>query len=253
MSSALETQPKAPREIDAESDVPRELMARLGDLAAVMAHEVKNPVTGISGALHVIKGRLPVASRDRDVIDGIQRRLRRLDKIIDDLLAYARPRPRALSPLALRDLILAAIEEASNEPELEGVPIEHSLRDVQIVADAHGLRQALLHVIHNAAQAIDGAGGTGTISVSMEVEREWVRVAVADTGPGIPEHLRGRVFDPFFTIQHRGTGLGLPLVRAVARAHGGDVEVHCPTRGGTVVTITLARQSLLGRVGGRAE
>ncbi len=214
-----------------------EITAWLGDLAAVLAHEVKNPVTGISGALHIIGERLPAGSGDRRIVGDIRKRLGRLDRIIDELLDYARPRPRTMVPVSLRALVEAAIESVEDDPELQELEIAAELDDVEIVADAQEIRRSVQHLLTNAGRAMHG---TGTVTITLQVEETHATIEVHDQGPGIPERLQSRVFDPFFTTHHRGTGLGLPLVKRLARTHGGDVELVCPPEGGTTVTLTLA-------------
>ena len=214
-----------------------EVTAWLGDLAAVLAHEVKNPVTGISGALHIIGERLPEGSKERRILGDIRKRLGRLDRIIDELLDYARPRPRTLVPVSLRALVEAAIEATEDDPEFRELSVEADLDDVEVVADAQEIRRSVQHLLTNAARSTEGAG---TVTISLRVGDTHASIEVHDEGPGIPERLRDRVFDPFFTTHHRGTGLGLPLVKRLAQTHGGTVSLECPPAGGTTVTLTLA-------------
>ena len=217
-------------------------MARVRDLAAVMAHEIKNPVTGISGALHIIARRLPEGSREQAVLRDIQERLGRLDALIDDLVAYAEARPRTLVRVNLADIVHTAIVDFQEREGDLGTELQLDLADAYAVADVEGVRNAVASLLSNAIRA---AGSAGRVHVRLRMNEAYATISVTDDGPGIPERLRLRVFDPFFTTDHLGTGLGLALVARVARAHSGEVDIECPEGGGTTVSLSL-------RIGARA-
>jgi PAS domain S-box-containing protein len=211
-------------------------LARLGEMAAVVAHEVKNPLAGIRGALQVIGGRMPESSRDRGIIGEIVQRLDSLNDIVHDLLVFARPREPKLAPVVLAELIESTAALLKKDPTHAGAQVSVSGDRPTITADAEQLQIVMLNLLLNAAQA---AGAGGQVRVSVATGDGLCRIAVADSGPGIPAEIRDRIFEPFFTTKHRGTGLGLPTAKRVIERHHGDLAVTCPPQGGTIVTVTL--------------
>jgi two-component system CheB/CheR fusion protein len=214
-------------------------LARLGEMAAVVAHEVKNPLAAIKGALQIIGGRMTEGSRDRAIIGEVVTRVDSLDDIVQDLLVFARPREPQLAPVALAELLANTSELLRRDPVYASLSIELTGGNPVVQADVEQLRTVFLNLLLNAAQATEARG---RIRVSTSADDLAARVAVADDGPGIPDEVRARIFEPFFTTKHRGTGLGLPTARRVVERHRGTVEVECPPSGGTVVTVTLPVQ-----------
>ncbi len=214
-------------------------LARLGEMAAVVAHEVKNPLAGIRGALQVIGGRMPEASRDKTIVREIVTRLDSLNDIVHDLLVFARPREPQLTPVPLGTLLESTIALLRRDPAQAALEIDLSGKNPIVQADAEQLRTVFLNLLINAAQA---QGLSGKLSVTIAADELAATVAIADQGPGIAPEIREKIFEPFFTTKHRGTGLGLPTARRVVERHRGALEVDCPPEGGTVVTVTLPMQ-----------
>jgi PAS domain S-box-containing protein len=214
----------------------QEALARLGQMAAVVAHEVKNPIAGIRGALQVIGSRMPADSRDKPVIGEIIARLDALNGIVNDLLVFARPRPIRSEPVAVKPLVQSTVDMLRRDPVYSRIEVDLNGEDAVLSADPEQLQMVFQNVLLNAAQAMAGSGVV-TVTIARE-PREW-RISIADRGPGIPDDLRAQVFDPFFTTKHRGTGLGLPIARRILEAHGGRIEVATPPSGGTVVDLRL--------------
>ena len=214
-------------------------LARLGEMAAVVAHEVKNPLAAIKGALQIIGGRMRDESRDRAIIGEIIARVDSLNEIVQDLLIFARPREPQLAPVALAELIEGTSALLRRDPTCAQLAIDLSGDNPIVQADIEQLRTVFLNLLLNAAQA---SGSTGRIRVHVAATDLSATVAIADQGPGIPAEIRAKIFEPFFTTKHRGTGLGLPTARRVIERHRGTVEVDCPPTGGTVVTVTLPMQ-----------
>lgn len=214
-------------------------LARLGEMAAVVAHEVKNPLAAIKGALQIIGGRMPDDGRDRAIIGDIVARVDSLNDIVQDLLIFARPREPQLTPVALAELVEGTSALLRRDPNCAQLAIELSGDNPIVQADIEQLRTVFLNLLLNAAQA---SGSTGRIRVHVAANDLSATVAIADQGPGIPAEIRAKIFEPFFTTKHRGTGLGLPTARRVIERHRGTVEVDCPPSGGTVVTVTLPMQ-----------
>jgi PAS domain S-box-containing protein len=214
----------------------QEALARLGQMAAVVAHEVKNPIAGIRGALQVIGSRMTGDTRDKPIIGEIIARLDALNGIVQDLLVFARPREVRAGPTDVKALLTTTIEHLKRDPALAGVAIEVSGDGAVVNVDAEQLQLAIQNVLMNAAQAMNSQG---RIQISIQRQgAEWT-IAMADTGPGMPDDVKEKAFEPFFTTRSRGTGLGLPIAKRVVEAHGGRIAIDTPPSGGTVVSVSL--------------
>jgi two-component system, LuxR family, sensor kinase FixL len=211
-------------------------LARLGEMAAVIAHEVKNPLAGIRGAIQVIGGRLPQESKDAAIAKEIVTRIDALDMLIKDLLLFARPPQPRLMPVDVAGLISTTADLLSGDPSLKAVIVRIEGSAPPVDADAELLKIVIQNLLVNGAQAMHGQGA---ISVNLEPIDGLCRVTVRDTGPGIPAEVRERIFTPFFTTKARGTGLGLSTAKRIIVAHGGSITVSCPPGGGTTVEFTL--------------
>jgi PAS domain S-box-containing protein len=214
-------------------------LARLGEMAAVVAHEVKNPLAAIKGALQVIGGRMPPEARDRAIIGDIVARVDSLNDIVQDLLVFARPREPQLAPVALAGLVENTAALLRKDPAHAALGISISGSSPVVPLDADLMKIVFLNLLINAAQA---SGPNGRIRVTIAADDLSATVAIADDGPGIPAEVREKIFEPFFTTKHRGTGLGLPTARRVVERHRGTIDIECPPSGGTVVTVTLPMQ-----------
>jgi signal transduction histidine kinase len=198
-------------------------LAALGQFSATMAHELRNPLNVIKLSMHYVNTRVPAQDEKlQRNLSHMNRSVDRACEIIDDMLAFARlppPRPRLLAVNELVSVSIAAL------PVTEWVKVDGSLApDLPLVmADAQQIEQAVTNLGLNALQAMPEGG---CLSISTRREGEQIAITVCDTGPGIPEELRERVFEPFFSTKVTGTGLGLPLVREIALAHGGDLSLQ---------------------------
>jgi len=208
-------------------------LTNLGQLAAVVAHEVRNPLAGLRASLQVLDGRL-AQRENRDVIAAMIQRIDDLNEKVEDLLLYARPkapRLRAVDVGALaREVAVSARVATGNA----GAPI-----DVRGGATAHAdadmLRAALLNLTMNACQA----GGDTAVDIQVGTEGNACRVAIHDRGPGIPPDVRERVFEPFFTTRVGGTGLGLAIVKRLLELQDGRIALNDRPGGGTVAEVTV--------------
>ncbi len=211
-------------------------LARVGQMAAVVAHEVRNPLAGIKGAIQILMSRRPPGDGELPVMRDIVARIDALGDLINDLMVFARPRPPRMAVVELHTVINNALTILRRDPSTLGVETAVSGADEPIVADGEMIRAALLNLVLNAAQAL---GGTGRVDVVTAREGTEIVIMVRDTGPGIPPDIRDQVFEPFFTTKARGGGLGLPIARRTAELHGGSLTVHCPESGGTIMTMRL--------------
>jgi PAS domain S-box-containing protein len=211
-------------------------LARLGEMAAVVAHEVKNPLAGIRGALQVISTRMPAQSRDRSVIGDILARLDSLNEMVHDLLLFARPRAPRIASVIVGPLVEATALLLKRDPVFALVDVGVHDGQQTVDADSELLQIVFSNLLLNAAQAMNGEG---RVDVTVARQNGRCEIAFRDTGPGMPPEVRERMFEPFFTTKHRGTGLGLSTARRVVEQHHGEIRAECPPEGGTVVIVAL--------------
>jgi two-component system sensor kinase FixL len=216
----------------------QESLTRLGQMAAVVAHEVKNPLTGIRGAVQIIGGRLPAGSRDAQVVGEIVARIDALNALMTDLLLFARPPQPRLGPVNPKALLETAVALVRQDPSARAIAIDVDGSSAAIMADAELLKLVVQNLLLNAVHAIAGAGG---VKVRVSSSETTCRIEVQDSGPGIPPEVRAKLFTPFFTTKARGTGLGLSTAKQFVEAQGGTIVIACPPGGGTVATIELPR------------
>ena len=214
----------------------QEALAAVGRMAAVVAHEVKNPLAGIAGALEIIGRRLPDGSQDREVIASILERIAALNRRVQDLLQFSRPRAPRIGSVGVPALLNETAGLLARDPTLANVNVEVSAEETTLAGDAEMLKDLFLNLLLNAAQAM---GGSGRIRVVAGSRNGRCRIAVSDRGPGIPQEHLARIFEPFFTTKNRGTGLGLAITKQVVDAHHGEIEVDSAPGRGTTVTVSL--------------
>ncbi|MGE0448198.1 MAG: PAS domain S-box protein [Vicinamibacterales bacterium] len=214
----------------------RAALARVGEMAAVIAHEVKNPLAGIRGVIQVIGGRLPSDSRDATVLGDIVKRIDALDMLMKDLLFFARPPQLRRAPVDVGPLVSMTAHLLGQDPSLEGLHVRIAGSAPPLLADAEMLKIVFQNLLVNAAHAMHGEG---TIDVRISATDDGCEVAFTDVGPGIPLDIRDKIFTAFFTTKVRGTGLGLATARRLVEAHHGEIRVDCPPGGGTTVTVKL--------------
>jgi signal transduction histidine kinase len=216
-----------------------ERLAAVGRVAAQITHEIRNPLASIGLNAELLGDELPPESDEgRRLISAISSEVDRLSEITETYLRFVRlPKPK-LEPEDPGALVTAVLEFARAELARAGVALELRVERAlpEIAADESQIRQALLNLVRNAREAMPAGG---RLQVGVERDGERLRIAVADTGPGIaPEH-RAKIFDPFFSTKEKGTGLGLALVHQIVSDHGGRIEIVDPPGGGTSFVLVL--------------
>jgi two-component system sensor kinase FixL len=212
-------------------------LARLGEMAAVVAHEVKNPLAGIRGALQVFGRRMTREGADTQILNEMVARIDALDQMMKDMLLFARPPQPKRSPTDLVPLVKTTVSFLSQDPSLREVDVEVNGAAPPVPADAEMLRIVFQNLLINSAHAMKGKG---RIQVAIDaVDGATCQIAFVDDGPGIPADVREKIFTPFFTTKSRGSGLGLPTAKRLIDAHKGQIAVECPPAGGTAVIIRL--------------
>lgn len=217
-------------------------LAEIGQLAASLAHEIKNPLAGISGAIQIIRDAMASDDPHQPIVTEMLGQIGRLDATVKDLLQYARPTPPRAARVALDEVVTRVLTVMQEEPALQRVRIQYgrALTDTTVYADDAQIEQLLMNLILNAAHASDDGG---VIDLSIATNSNHVRLIVKDQGKGMASEVRERAFEPFFTTKAKGTGLGLTICRRIAEVHGGDIELESGLRKGTTVTVTLPYSS----------
>ena len=242
--------------------VNREHLARLGQMAAQVAHEVKNPLSAIKSIAQVMREEEALSGYDQD-LSLIVSEIDRLNRTVSQLLAFSRPSHADSRPVQLSDLISATVTLAAGEAKERGVDLKvDSVADVTLTGrQAGALREALSNLVINAVQATD-AGGEVNVDATVQTVAAAARrispgdavtatliLSVTDSGPGIPPDVQKRVFEPFYSTKSRGTGLGLAIVQRRVVEIGGSVELTSPaendqgTRFRLVVPVVAAESS----------
>jgi len=209
-------------------------LAKIGEMAAVLAHEIRNPLAGIRGAMQVMAARYEPGSKEDMVGKEIIARVDTLSELMQDLLLYARPPKPRPAPVDLKRLILTTVELLSRDPDVSGVHVKVEGSAPLVHADPELLKIVFQNLLINGAHAM---AGRGELRVLLGGNGQLSSVAFTDHGPGIPADIRDKIFTPFFTTKIRGTGLGLPTAKRLVEAQGGTIGVECPPAGGTTVVV----------------
>jgi len=222
-----------------------EHLATMGELAAGVAHEIRNPLAGIAGAIEIISKDFPKDHPDREVMEDLRQEVRRIEKVLNDLLAYAKPKPPQFGRVELKEIFARTLQFARQQTGLKNVEFS-----VQVPPDlpafrmdSEQLHQVLLNLVLNGVQAIEREGKI-TIAAKVDAsggpgQADLVEVSVSDTGAGIPPETLERIFRPFYTTKRGGTGLGLSLCRRIIRQHGGTLTVESKPGKGSRFIIRL--------------
>ena len=214
-----------------------ERLATVGQLAAGIAHEIRNPLASISGSIELLQASAQTSEDDRTLMQIVHREIQRLNILIGDLLDYANPRPSEPVDFDLGSLVEETLRVARGEAAFAEIELTSQVDlDLRIHADPAKLRQVLWNLVRNARDAA-AAGGKHVTVRARRRDRDAV-IAVGDDGPGIAKELVARIFDPFVTTKQKGTGLGLATSHAVVAEHGGRIDVETG-RDGTTMIISL--------------
>lgn len=215
-----------------------EHLAQIGQLAATLAHEIKNPLAGISGAIQVIREGMSADDDRIPILGEILTQIDRLDCTVKDLLVYARPTPPVFSTFCLNQVVDRVLRVLEEEPALHDIRIERVGREQAnpVSADAAQLEQLVFNLVLNAAQA-SVAGQL--IRVITSREGRWSQLTVQDFGCGMDLATQKRASEPFFSTKAKGTGLGLSICKRIVEAHNGHVRVQSAVGKGTKVIVKL--------------
>ena len=217
----------------------KQRLALMGEMSAWIAHEFRNDLGTIFGFSKLLEKQMGPDHPVRESLSAIHRSITRMERLITEMLAYAKTSEIQPFPVSLDNLLRDLVDQAkAGSPEIEW---HLALQEISVTLDPVLIRQAFSNLIHNAIEAM---GGTGRITIRVDRTPDGaVRVEIADSGPGIPPEHLSRIFLPFFTTKEAGTGLGLALAHKMVLAHNGRISVENRREGGASFTVDLPLSS----------
>lgn len=218
-----------------EKVVLTERLSALGEMASVVGHELRNPLTAVTNSLFLVRGAVgdPTPEGAAKHLDMAERETQKATVLAEDLTAFVRPRHPVMAELDLADVVNEVIEAS---PPPEAVDLEVDAGRAPVVADRDQLAEVLTNLVTNAYQAVREGG---SVRVRTRASSSRAEMVVEDSGAGFDPEMSERIFEPFFTTRTKGTGLGLAIVRRVVHAHGGEVSIVNVNSHGARVTVVL--------------
>ncbi len=221
-------------------------LASLGELAAGLAHEIKNPIAGITSSMEIIYQKTPPENPEKEIFLEILNQTQRIYMIIQDLLSYAKPKPLSRELVDINQTINHAIILARPQITDEKIDIDFSplSGDAVFLLDENKIQEVILNLILNSIAAIEK---TGKITIILSEKRDELVISIADTGKGIQREHLGKVFSPFFTTRRKGTGLGLSICNRVVEEHNGSIQVISRLEEGTefIIKIPIVKKGIV--------
>ena len=217
-----------------------EQMRIVGELAAGLAHEIKNPLAGIKVSIDVMIRELPLSPEDREVFIGAENELKMIESLIKSLLNFAKPPKPQFAAVDINRLLDTIMALSLKNPLFSSILVKKEFEEglPEIMADSMQLQQVFLNLLLNAGESMTD-GGILTVKTSSEQGSDFVHVAISDTGKGIPEEAIQKIFNPFFTTKPKGTGLGLAITRRLVEQHGGKIRATNNADGGASFIVSL--------------
>jgi signal transduction histidine kinase len=216
-------------------------LASIGEMAAGIAHEIKNPLTGIASAITIIKDDFSSSDPRNEIMKEVLEQINRLDKTANDLLFFGKPTQPDPAYTDINSTLGKTLMFASQHRGGKNIEKKLELQDnlPPVYVDAKQIQQVFLNLFLNAVQAMPDGGVLTVKSSLLQKECDWVQVSIADTGKGIPPQILEKIFTPFFTTKAQGTGLGLAICHKLITQHGGTLTVASEDGKGTVFTVAL--------------
>ena len=221
----------------AEQEQLETSLAQLGELAAGVAHELRNSLATLRGYLTLIERR-PQEESINDFLSEIRRESDHLQRVLEDFLTFARPETTRIEAVSLAQVV----RRAAADPALGGTVVQIEIEDKAphtLQGDSQLLERAIRNLLHNAVEAQSGSGAEEPIQTRLSRDQRQVELVIEDRGPGLPDHVRERLFQPFVTGRPDGVGLGLSLTHRIVTLHGGTVDLEDRPDGGTRVTLSF--------------
>ncbi|PWB67762.1 MAG: two-component sensor histidine kinase, partial [Deltaproteobacteria bacterium] len=223
-----------------------EKSASLGRMAATVAHEINNPLTGVYTYIRLMERKIEAGQYEaadvekyRGYLDTMRREVERTTAIVQNLLDFTRPKEPVRKQLNLVKVVEESLSLIRNKLNLNNIEVVNLMKPLpDIMADPAHMKQVFLNLMINACEAMEG-GGTLTVGSEVDEGENTATVSVRDTGVGIQAENLARIFDPFFSTKEKGTGLGLSVVNGIVSRHNGKVAIDSSPGKGTRVRVTL--------------
>ncbi len=242
----------ATKEMEKEIEKSKNL-ALIGEMAAGLTHEIRNPLTAMSGSIQLLKKNLDLNETDAKLMQIVLRGREQLEKLVSNFLLLARPNLSNWVEMDLLIIIDEVFELILSEMDWnENIKIEKEFAaDTQIYGNQTEIKQILYNLILNAVQAMPNGGRLKTTIHKTESDNgtSWLEVMISDSGEGIDKEKQGKIFNPFFTTKEKGTGLGLPIANRILESHGGSIEIKSEAGKGTTCTVMLPKKDRSPRKG----
>lgn len=218
----------------------RERLASLGEMAAGVAHEIRNPLGGIGLYASLLERDLTDRPKQLELVRKMSAGISNLESTVGDILAFAGDAELDVQRVVVGKILQDALAQTTPKAETSDIAIEIDpmLLSVELLCDAGQITRAMINLILNALEAVEGSGSVWIRRDDRDVGKGLLRVVVEDTGRGIPPELLNRIFDPFFTTKDTGTGLGLAIVHRIAEANGGSVSAGNRADGGAAFVLS---------------
>jgi len=215
-----------------------EKLSTLGEMAAVLAHEIRNPLGSIRGTAEILKDDYPAGTPKHEFIEIQIKETERLNNVVEEFLRMARQQPLAMSDCSIVDELATIVKLTENQAKIGNVKVVTVFQEKNLLVKADGekLRQAFLNIMINAIQATPEGG---TVRVAAAGKQYGCEITFGDSGPGVDRQTLERVYEPFFTTKDDGTGLGLSITKKIIEGHGGTIAIESEPGRGTTVMVNL--------------
>ncbi len=213
-----------------------ERLSLMGELSAVLAHEIRNPLGSIRGTAEILKDDFAPGDRKYEFVEILVKETERLNRVVEEFLRQARPQPGTRERFDLAEELRMVATLVAAEAKRRGITLDMQVAAVELSGDRDQLRQVVLNLLLNALHATPAEG---RVTLAVNENGAMIELQVTDTGSGIPPADLPRLFEPFFTTKEEGTGLGLAVAKRIVTAHGGTISVQSEEGEGTTVTLRL--------------
>jgi two-component system sensor histidine kinase AtoS len=238
MEEKIQKTTAALRKIEAQL-ILSEKLAALGQLAAGIAHEIRNPLTSINILIHSLRESLSSKNSHREDLKVIEEEIDRINEIVDQFLRFARPSPPLLEKAEVPSIFEETLQLLRPQVEKQRISVQKNFRSLPpITIDKEQMKQVVLNLLLNAIQAMP-EGGRLKLSGKIPTGNQWIQLSIQDSGIGIPPADMDKLFDPFFSNREGGIGLGLSIAHRIIDQHHGRIEVESTPDKGTLFTIWL--------------
>jgi signal transduction histidine kinase len=222
-----------------------ERLSTIGELAAALAHEIRNPLGSIQGTAEILKDDFKSGDRKYEFLEIMVKESKRLNNVVEDFLRLARPQPVLMRECDLLEELNNVISLVSSEARSRSITLENRVDRLPVIeGDPEKLRQAFLNIILNGMQASSPGGSVIITVLPVRNESAYVELLFTDSGPGIPSEEKEKIFEPFYTTKEGGTGLGLAITRKIIEGHGGSITVESTSGSGATFHIRLPEKRL---------